>query len=768
MEKLLHLLLPLGVCFFIWALPTAQLRGQCENESRFLDDTSVPVDGNPDNAYCFDFTFDPDQTGYPIGIGFFLEHTFEGDIGVFVIAGGNTLNVVQRPGAVGNCSGGCPCGSSADISANYEFIDGGGPDPEDGLTAGGTYGITADDACGVGSPGINSFADLWAAYGPGIVDATICIADHAGADEGPVADLTFIFPNPVVCGCTDPFAVNFDPTASVDDGSCLYCDFLDLQVFPEYVSTCPGAMVELGAFSQASNPTYEWVGQNGEESFMDDPFSQNPTVTIPPDFTGTIIYTVTVTDDIGCTESFDVEVDVQPPFDVFIEGEPFVCVGNTVDLFTNPRFFSAYQWSTGENTDQISVGPGDYEVTVFDFNGCQNTATFTVEEYPEVFPVITGPQEVCNGGGGTVTLGLDDSYQTYLWSTGETTEEIMVSQPGLYEVTVTDFNGCEGTAFTVLVERDPLDVEIFGDEEFCDGASTILEVDSGWSSFQWSTGDGGFSTEVFTSGTVTVTVTDSDGCAGEGSINVRAIAAPVPSITGPMAICPDATITIEVVENFSSYQWSNFDTGQSTDIDLPGVYTVTVTDANDCAGTGEIIIGAAPVPDIAISGELEFCEGSTSEIMVTEGYDLYAWSNGDTEPATMVDTEGTYTVTVTNTEGCSSTADWTISERPTPMPEITGTLDVCPDGTTELTATAGFNSYVWSTGERFTNMITVGEGEYQVTVTDDLGCEGSTVVEVLELIPPSPTISGDFNFCVNETAVLTTLSAYDSYEWSTG
>ena len=102
------------------------LWSQCTNPTIALPDVSIPVDGNIDNAYCVTLTFDPAETGLPSGISMDLYHTWQGDLGIWIFANGNYLNIVQRPGVIGSCEGDCPCGDSGDLGtsnnpATYTF-----------------------------------------------------------------------------------------------------------------------------------------------------------------------------------------------------------------------------------------------------------------------------------------------------------------------------------------------------------------------------------------------------------------------------------------------------------------------------------------------------------------------------------------------------------------------------------------------------------------------------------------------------------------------
>ncbi|MEL7248061.1 MAG: HYR domain-containing protein, partial [Bacteroidota bacterium] len=200
-----------------------------------LDMVSIPevavAVGNTDNAVCETLTYDPAVLGTATGISLELEHSYQGDLSIIVAACDETLAVISRPGG-GDCSGGSPFGSGTDIGTvntlvTLVFSDDGTDDPHEGIaTSGGFYGV-GTNACGVGT--VSSFAELAAACPTGPISMVICIADHANGDDGVVNNLSLITPTDGICGCTDSDGENYDPSATVDNGSC---------IIPEPI-TCP-------------------------------------------------------------------------------------------------------------------------------------------------------------------------------------------------------------------------------------------------------------------------------------------------------------------------------------------------------------------------------------------------------------------------------------------------------------------------------------------------------------------------------------------------
>lgn len=440
----------------------SSLWGQCTNPTISLPDVSIPVDGNVANAYCVTLTFDPMETGLPTGISMDIWHTWQGDLGIWILANGNYLNIVQRPGVLESCDGGCPCGDSGDLGtqanpATYTFSDAGGNDPESGMSPnGGSYGITADDGCGLGTPGINSFMDLWDTFAPGEeISAVLCISDHAGSDFGEASNITFLFPNPVICGCTDPIADNYDPIASVDDGSCTYlCPGFGTTINETNYEFCNGEerVLTLSVTTPSANgPVYQWTGTNGGTAFLSNPGASTTQATIPASFSGTIQYTATITDVEGCIELATAEVVVNPLPVFSILGSENLCAGDSLDLQPD-RMADAYLWSTGDTAPLLQVKTsGTFGLTLTNATGCSFADELTVQEYPLPLPRIQGPTSIYVGE--EVNLRVLETYAEYQWSTGGTTQLITVDSPTVYQVTITDENGCPGIASWTIAEE---------------------------------------------------------------------------------------------------------------------------------------------------------------------------------------------------------------------------------------------------------------------------------------------------------------------------
>ena len=117
--------------------------------------------------------------------------------------------------------------------------------------------------------------------------------------------------------------------------------------------------------------------------------------------------------------------------------------------------YVSYLWSTGAVSQAIPVNtPGNYSVTVTDGNGCSGLAALMVAIFPDPVPVISGTVSFC--GGTSTTLNAGPGYSSYLWSTGEISQTIVVNTVGTFSVTVTNANGCSGSTNVITTNTGSL------------------------------------------------------------------------------------------------------------------------------------------------------------------------------------------------------------------------------------------------------------------------------------------------------------------------
>jgi parallel beta-helix repeat protein len=347
----------------------------------------------------------------------------------------------------------------------------------------------------------------------------------------------------------------------------------------------------------SGNYSYQW----SPATYLDNATNANPLCTVAT----STLFNVTVTDNVtGCSNTTTFWVYTTPVPDVTITGDNTVCSDESITLSVSSSWLPSppapgltYLWSTTETTQSITASPNvttTYSVTVTTANSpfCTNTDSHTVTVIPTPVVSITGDASVCQGG--TATLNASAGFVSYAWSTGSTTQQIVVTSPGTYSVTVTNANNCTATT-SFYVSTYNVNVTITpSNPEVCLGNPLILTA-TGGATYLWSNGATGSAiTEYPTSNTMySVTATDVNGCIGDDKVNVTVIPVPTIFLESTNAICDNngtATVSSVFGNPPFSYMWSNGSPSQSITGLSAGVYTVTVTDAGSCSVVKSITI----------------------------------------------------------------------------------------------------------------------------------------------------------------------------------
>ena len=267
-------------------------------------------------------------------------------------------------------------------------------------------------------------------------------------------------------------------------------------------------------------------------------FSQTMTVTQAG------FFSVFVTDNSGCTGAstpVSVTMFTVPAPIVFADGPLEFCPGESVTLSAGIGYTS-YAWSPGgETTSSIIVDQtGSYVLSVQDQNSCPGTSdTIDVTVFDVTTPVIqaSGPLQFCDGD--SVILSVLGSYASYLWTSGSTTPEILVTENGQYGVTVMDLNGCIDSSQTV----NPVTVNVWSPLGFILESGDSLTCTPAFAGYQWYLNGNllpGADAQVYIaqeSGNYSVVVTDDHGCEGGSNIIEH-------SMVGIQDVAIDANISI--------------------------------------------------------------------------------------------------------------------------------------------------------------------------------------------------------------------------------
>jgi hypothetical protein len=488
------------------------------------------------------------------------------------------------------------------------------------------------------------------------------------------------------------------------------------------------------------------------------------------------LYQVTVVDNKGCSgSSAPIQVTVLSPPNASITtiGSTALCAGQSTSLSAPAG--NTYLWSNGASTQNITVNTaGTYSVQVTNAAGCSansNVVTISVNPVPVANLSANGATSFCSGGSVVLTASAGASY---LWNTGATTQSITVNSSGTFNVTVTGAGGCNATSAATSVTVNALpsaSITATGNTTFCAGNSVLLSASNG-NSYLWSNGATTPSISATAAGSYSVSVTNGAGCSAT-STPIQITVNPLPSVSAGanQSVCIGGQVTLSG-SGANTYTWNNnVSNGVAFTPASTQTYTVTGTDANGCSNTAQVTVAVNALPAVSAGANQNICSGSQVTLMGS-GANAYAWNNGVINGVafTPANTQ-TYTVTGTNANGCSNTAQVTVTVNALPTASInaSGSTTLCAGSSVNLSASNG-SSYLWSNGATTQTITASSAGNYSVQVANAAGCNAtSTIVNVV--VNPLPaaniTANGSTTFCAGGSVVLSA-TAGASYLWNTG
>ena len=474
------------------------------------------------------------------------------------------------------------------------------------------------------------------------------------------------------------------------------------------------------------------------------------------------LYSVTVTDSSNCIITDDFMLFYYSTNYADLGPDINICKGE--ELILNPGAFDSYLWSIGETTQSILVyTSGNYGITVIDANGCESSdAIFvTVDDLPIVD--LGSDVSICEGN--SINLDAGNLGSEFLWSTSETTQAIDISETGLYSVSVTNSVGCFAEdVFLLIVNQNPTP-DVGADTSICE--SDFVELNSGsFDSYLWSTGETTQSILVYTTGNYGITVIDANGCESSDAIFVTVDDLPILNLGQDASICDGASIVLDAENSGSTYIWSTGDTSQTITINQTGLYSVTVTNISACTAEDDfmLIVNQLPTPDLG--SDVSICDGEFV-ILDPGSFENYLWSDGNTTQSISVDLAGTYSVTVSDVNGCqnSDTIEVTIDDLP--IVNLGSDASICEGGSILLDAENYGSQFLWNTGETTQNIETSLAGTYFVSVSDANGCENFDFINISINPLPSIDLGNDWSICEEESIEISANGYFCEYLWNT-
>jgi len=546
---------------------------------------------------------------------------------------------------------------------------------------------------------------------------------------------------------------------------------------------------------------------------------------------GAGIYSVIITDANNCTDTAAITLTQPPVLAAALDslsnynGYNISCAGlsnGSITISVNGGVTAySYNWSNGAvSEDLMGLGQGTYSVVISDANNCKDTLSFILTEPPILSSAINSTSNYNNfevscagltdGNIGLTVSGGVPTY-TYQWSNGATTEDQSGVGAGTYSVVITDANNCTDTAQVTLTEPPALTSTLVATSNYngynisCFGLSNgaiDLTATGGVPtySYTWSNGASGEDQSGIGAGAYSVIITDANNCTDTAAITLTqppVLAAALDSLSNyngyniSCAGLSNGSITISVNGGVTaySYNWSNGAVSEDLMSLGQGTYSVVITDANNCKDTISVTL-TEPLP-LSASGNISTnyngfsvsCHGSTDGAILTNvsggtpGY-TYNWSNGSNLPNQAGIGAGTYSVAITDLNGCPATLSFVLNQPDSLASTAIIQHVLCngfSNGTIDQSVWGGVTplSYNWSNGAATEDVAGLSSGLFSVTIIDQNGClkiNNYVVSETSAVVVATSQNNVSCNGAANAGIVATVSGGTPqyTYQWSNG
>lgn len=420
-------------------------------------------------------------------------------------------------------------------------------------------------------------------------------------------------------------------------------------------------------------------------------------------------YFVTVTDANGCTEAQTITVgSTTVNLTASNTTTNSACGGATGSATVTPTNGTSpytYLWSDGQTTQTAAnLAANSYSATITDANGCTGAVSGIVVNNPNsptssasITSNFNGEDVSCNGssdGEATVTASGGTAPYTYNWTGGQTTAIATGLMANVYSVTVTDDASCSSISSITITEPTAVAISAATTTDVaCNGGSDgaidiTVAGGTGAYSFSWSNSATTEDLTALVAGAYTGTITDANGCEVVGGpLTINEPTALSGSATQTDVTCNgdadgSATATISGGTTPYTYSWSDGQTTMMASGLAANTYMATITDDNGCTYMPNSVTVSEPT---AISAGVTATDASTAggadgavDLAPAGGTAPYtfAWDNGATTEDLTGVAAGTYSVTITDANGCSHVASGTVLDGPSSIGMNANTIDV--------------------------------------------------------------------------------------------
>jgi hypothetical protein len=500
-------------------------------------------------------------------------------------------------------------------------------------------------------------------------------------------------------------------------------------------------------------------------------------------------YNLTITYKGGCTRKGSKTVHFFQPETFNIIGDSIVCPGDTIELIAdNPNFNYTWYSSNGthyqndtllvhpETTESFSIYAGYANPT----KTCMLNKNFTVSINQNHDIKINGSDIACNGD--SIIFTSSDSQYDLLWQDGSTNDTLIVFPNNNDIISLQGTSACGTVSYdSILVNVVSGSLSLNYDITICQTNQPIIISTMHQGNYLWYNGsnDSSISLLASTDTTIFVDITLPSGCNIREYHNIHFFQESILSYPSTVAICEGASTTLRVLGS-NNIIWSN---GFTSPVILVSPlsstwYSFTSTSLNGCIRHDSIYVQVLSKPNLTLTGQNFCCSGSyvnfysnISPTLANQTYS-YLWSNGITtrDCITQISTPQNISLTVTSSNGCSSTATKFIQTDYYPV-AISGATKICKYSSTTLSINPldypSGSLFSWNTGDSTSSITVSPTSTHSYTVFIKLANACVISKSIIVEVSTTPQIYASSNSpCIGDTVIIKSTNPYNTYNWS--
>ena len=542
-----------------------------------------------------------------------------------------------------------------------------------------------------------------------------------------------------------------------------------------------------------SGESVEWL-QNGS----------NVTGTLPNtlEIDQSALYTAIVINSTGCETEDTLTVNFTTLPDLDLGDAQELCDGETYQINANTNgldieWFNGMDLINGETESSITVSEsGIYRAIVSARPGCEVESEVVIN-FNEAPIISIEDKSPCENEQLILEAGEAGLYD-YQWYNDnmillvETSESLEVTEDGLYIIEASNAAGCISRDSSNVTFLSASNISMEESLEFCAGLSGVIETETNASAITW------FQDDIELQGITDVNLTVDTGgeyigfvgfgglCEVSDTIQVNVIDAPEFTIEGLNVICDGETTTLTVdLENDESISW--FQDGQiivqqndaSLEIDEGGDYTAEVSNTTGCTIDDMVTVTLNTLPENTLIDVPDLCEGEDFTMIAETDGDSFEWQDltgtisGANDLSLEILESGTYAF-VSSNAGCETSTEFEVIFNEVPMADLGGDQSACLGFPVEFNVPdENGNDYEWTldgntiSGETSSSLtIEDVDGIYGVNITNEFGCEASSVADVSFNQPPSLMVNeATASYCEGSSATIGITTSANIVRW---